>query len=137
MGKEEQFQPAPLTPVAVKPLGRKSVTVTVPAVAIFPVLLTVMVYVPVCPTVNGSGLWVLVMASTGAVMCVRSLAGSFSVLSSPPPLTFAKFVTEGPPPPFTLTVTVIAGELLAVPERQNACNRRRRWAAPNSSSLYP
>src|SRR5258708_38629905 len=52
------------------------------------------------------------MARTGAVICVRSPALSLRVLSSPPPLTFAKFVTEGPPPS-TLTAREMEGQLLS------------------------
>ena len=45
-----QDQPVPDMDVAVRPLGKVSVTVTVPVVEADPLLLTVIVYVaPVCP----------------------------------------------------------------------------------------
>jgi hypothetical protein len=55
--------------VAVIPWGRKSLTVTgfvvEPVVDVTPVLPTVIVYVPVCPTMKVAGEWVLVMESVG------------------------------------------------------------------------
>ncbi len=44
-----QVQPAPVAAVGVRPVGRVSLTVTVPLVAIVPEFLAVMVYVPVPP----------------------------------------------------------------------------------------
>ena len=40
-----QFQPYPLRPVAVRPVGRVSVTVTVPLVGLLPALVTVIAYI--------------------------------------------------------------------------------------------
>ena len=105
-----QDQPVPDMDVAVRPLGKVSVTVTVPVVEADPLLLTVIVYVaPVCPCVK-LPVWVFVIARSGtAIVAVGSLTVSFEVLFSPPPETIAVLVTTVGALVATLTVRVIAG----------------------------
>jgi len=88
----------------VKPVGSVSVTVMVPDVATFPVLLTATVYVPIAPVTN-EPVCDLAIESVGLPARV---VGSVPVgeLMAPPPLTVTEFVTE-PGAPTALTVNVI------------------------------
>jgi len=88
-----------------RPVGSVSVTVIVPAVATFPVLLTAIAYVPVCPTANDP-LCDFAIARTGLP---DNVVGSVAtgVFVAPPPLALAEFVTE-PGAPVALTVNVMA-----------------------------
>ena len=107
-----QLQFVPEIAVAVSPVGRVSVIVTVPVVEAVPLFLTVIVYVaPVCPWLK-LPVCVLVTVRSGAVgttTVVGSLAVLLVVLVSPPPETVAVLVTEEGALPATVTVRVIAG----------------------------
>src|SRR5438132_739504 len=98
--------------VAVRPLGKVSVTVAVPLVGPVPELLAVMVYVAaICPCVKFP-VWVLLMVRSGVragLIVVASLAESLLVLVSPPPETVAVLVTDAAALLATFTVSVIAG----------------------------
>jgi len=97
--------PVPVAALNVKPVGSVSVTVIVPEVATFPVLLTATVYVPVAPVTN-EPVCDLAIASVGLpARVVGSVA--VGVLMAPPPLTVTEFVTE-PGAPTALTVKVMA-----------------------------
>jgi len=97
-------QPVPLAALNVKPAGSVSVTVMVPEVATFPVLLTAIVYFPVAPVTNDP-VCDFAIASVGVP---ASVVGSVAVgvLMAPPPLTVTEFVTD-PGAPTALTVKVI------------------------------
>src|SRR5947209_2172984 len=108
----EHDQPVPLMDAAVSPLGRVSETLTAPAVAPVPLFLTVMVYVaPVWPWVKlpTCELVTVRSASGRALIVVRSVAESFAVLVSPPPLTPTELATDVGAVFETFTVRVIAG----------------------------
>src|SRR5258708_4759312 len=98
--------------VAVNPVGRVSVTVTVPLVGPVPLLLAGVVEDwPICPWVKLT-LWVLVMVRSGVnngLEVVASEVVSFPVLVSLPPETATVLVTEAAALAATLTVSVIAG----------------------------
>ncbi len=97
-------QPVPVAALNVKPAGSVSVTVTVPVVATFPVLLTAIVYVPVAPVTNDP-VCDFAIASVGLP---ASVVGSVAVgvFVAPPPLTVTELVTE-PGEPTALTANVI------------------------------
>jgi len=90
------------------PVGRVSTTVVVPKVVAFPVLLTAIVYVPLPPT-GKLPLCDFVMASVGCARVVGSVA--VGVLTAPPPLAVAEFVTlPGVVPVGIVTPRVIDGK---------------------------
>jgi hypothetical protein len=97
-------QAVPLAVLNVRPVGSVSVTVMVPAVATFPLLLTAIEYVPVAP-VTKDPVCDFAIASTGLP---ASVVGSVAVgvFVAPPPLAVTEFVTD-PGAPTALTVRVI------------------------------
>ncbi len=97
-------QPAPVAALNVKPVGRVSVTVTVPEVATFPALVTAIVYVPVCPAVNGPTCDFAIASDALPASVVGSVA--VGVLIAPPPLAVTEFVID-PGEPTALTVKVM------------------------------
>jgi hypothetical protein len=86
-------------------VGNVSTTVIVPEAGAVPVLLTAIVYVPVCPIVK-LPVCVLITASTGRTIVVGSLA--VGALLAPPPDALALFVRGDVAFAATLTVTVMA-----------------------------
>ena len=102
---------AALIDAAVRPVGKVSDTDTCPVVAAVPALLTVMVYVPVCPRVKFPVCVFVIVRSgkEGATVVVGSLAVSLAVFVSPPPDTVAVFVTLAGAFDATFTVSVMAG----------------------------
>ncbi len=105
----QELHPVPPKPVAVKPAGKLSVTVTVPLVGALPRLLTVSVYCwPTSPWVK-LPLWLFWMVRSGPLMLAGSVAVSLVVFVSPPPATLAVLLTVPPKPHPTLTVSVIDG----------------------------
>jgi hypothetical protein len=97
-------QPVPVAALNVSPVGSVSVTVMVPDVATFPVLLTAIVYVPVAPVTKDPACD-FVIASTGLP---ASVVGSVAVgvFVAPPPLAVTELVTD-PGAPVALTVNVM------------------------------
>jgi hypothetical protein len=99
-----QVQPVPVAALNVRPVGSVSVTVMVPDVATFPVLLTAIVYVPVAP-VTKDPVCDFAIASVGLP---ASVVGSVAVgvFVAPPPLAVTELVTD-PGAPVALTVNVM------------------------------
>jgi len=99
-----QVQPVPVAALKVRPVGSVSVTVMVPEVATFPVLLTVIAYVPVAP-VTKDPVCDFAIASAGLPpSVVESVA--VGVFVAPPPLADTELVTD-PGAPTALTVNVM------------------------------
>lgn len=111
-----QLHPVPLIAVAVSPLGRTSTTVTVPLLARFPMLATVIVYVaPVSPwkKLPKIGPWCVLLTMRSGLgagsIVVGSEALSFAVFVSPPPETLTVLMTEVAALISTFTTRVIGG----------------------------
>ncbi len=98
----------PSKPVAVKPTGKLSVTVTVPLTGALPTLPTVIVYCfPTSPWLKVP-LWLFWIVRSGTLMVVGSVAVSL-VVSISQPATLAELVTDAGALFATLTVRVIGG----------------------------
>jgi hypothetical protein len=97
-------QPVPDAALNVSPVGRSSLTVSVPDVATLPGLLTASVYVPVEPAVK-LPLCDFAIARTGAPFTVVGSTAT-GVLPAPPPDAVTEFVSD-PGGPATLTVNAI------------------------------
>jgi hypothetical protein len=107
-----QFQLDPLIPVAVKPTGSVSVTVTVPTLDAEPLFETVSVYeAPDWPWTKAPECVIVSLKSgePAGATDVGSLAALLPVFDSPPPETEAVLVTLAGALLATLTVRVIGG----------------------------
>jgi hypothetical protein len=113
-----QVQPTPEAAVTVRPVGSRSVTVTMPLDGVFPTFETVTVYVTVCPgrAVLGVCVFAIVRslpdagATVEAVMVVGCVAVLLLGFESPPPDTNTLFViVPGATLAPTLAVTVMTG----------------------------
>jgi len=101
----EQFQPVPVADANVKPVGRVSVSVSVPDVGEVPLFVTLSVYVPVAPITKFPVCEPFAVSAGAPFTVVGSVAvGEFE---APPPVALAVLVTLGYAVAITLTVSVI------------------------------
>jgi hypothetical protein len=101
-------QPLPLAEPAAKPLGRGSLTVTVPLVAALPPFVTESVKLPEPPREKLELLGVLEIVRFGAPP-MFTVTEPVPGAAAPPPLTLAEFVIVAAALAATLTEMVIAG----------------------------